>query len=156
MPDVTIQAPGLKEFARELRKAGDGLDKELGKAFQQIAKMVAEGATSKAQSLGGVAAKAASEALKTSKSSAQVAIKLATSSIPYAMGAEFGGGRRATTQQFQPWKGNGPEAGYFVYPTIRDMQPQIIEAYQAAVGKVTEKAFPNIEAGKNLIGELIH
>lgn len=47
-------------------------------------------------------------------------IRLFIDEHPYIQGAEFGGGRRPTTRQFPPWRGKGDQAGYMLYPTIRE------------------------------------
>lgn len=39
---------------------------------------------------------------------------------PAVFGAEFGGGARPTTRQFAPWRGKGEDAGYMLFPTIRE------------------------------------
>jgi hypothetical protein len=48
-------------------------------------------------------------------------------------GAEFGGRRRSTTQQFLPWRGSGSGAGYFLWPTVRAMEDQIQDRYSEAL-----------------------
>lgn len=53
-------------------------------------------------------------------------------------GAEFGGGARPTTQQFLPWLGNDSTAGYFLYPTIRDMSDEMEARYWEAVMKAID------------------
>lgn len=49
------------------------------------------------------------------------------------MGAEFGGQRRKTTQQFDPWRGNDENAGYFLWPTIRAEYDTVVERYGEAL-----------------------
>lgn len=52
-------------------------------------------------------------------------------------GAEFGGARgtqsNRRTTQFRPWLGNGDTAGYFLYPTVREMSDEMQERYGEAV-----------------------
>jgi hypothetical protein len=48
-------------------------------------------------------------------------------------GAEFGGQRRPTTQQFQPWRGSSTGAGYFLWPSIRANSADIQERYSQAL-----------------------
>lgn len=45
-------------------------------------------------------------------------------------GAEFGGQRRETTQQFKPWLGH---TGHFLYPTIRADSDEIHAEYSDAL-----------------------
>lgn len=50
-------------------------------------------------------------------------------------GAEFGGGARPTTLQFQPHRGR---TGYFLWPTVRDNNRDIHERYSDALLKALE------------------
>lgn len=56
-------------------------------------------------------------------------------------GAEFGSGRYA---QFQPWRGSGTGAGYFLWPAVRDDHEYIGDEYgdalMAAVDASARKA----------------
>lgn len=56
---------------------------------------------------------------------AQSTIKLDLRKQPAILGAEFGGQRRSTTQQFRPYRGSGPRAGYFLYPSLRAESRQL-------------------------------
>jgi hypothetical protein len=59
---------------------------------------------------------------------------------PTIFGAEFGGGARKTTRQFQPWRGSGGGAGYFVYPTIRGSASDVSEQVEDAVNDLIRSA----------------
>lgn len=48
-------------------------------------------------------------------------------------GAEFGGQRRPTTQQFRPWRGSGSGAGYFLYPAVRELADDMQDRYGDAL-----------------------
>lgn len=48
-------------------------------------------------------------------------------------GAEFGGGRRPSTTQFLPWRGNDSSAGYFLYPAVRAHSDDMAMRYWEAV-----------------------
>ena len=50
-------------------------------------------------------------------------------------GAEFGGKRRTTTQQFPSWRGSGSGAGYFLYPTARASGKRYYDMWADAVDK---------------------
>jgi hypothetical protein len=54
-----------------------------------------------------------------------------------ALGAEFGGQGRPTTQQFAPWRG---QTGYFLFPTIRRDHEQIDATYRAALDRIIRAA----------------
>jgi hypothetical protein len=55
-------------------------------------------------------------------------------------GAEFGGQRRKTTQQFRPYRGT---QGYWFYPALRAMTPKVLEEY----GKALDRAAGRWGAG---------
>lgn len=60
---------------------------------------------------------------------------------PYDFGAEYGSYRY---RQFQTWRGNGEDAGYFFWPAIREFRERGMEkAYLRAVWKEVKKAFPD-------------
>jgi hypothetical protein len=44
---------------------------------------------------------------------------------------------------FRNWRGIGPQAGYAIYPTIRENQTQIMAFYEAEVDKIVRPAFPD-------------
>lgn len=79
-----------------------------------VASGVAVEARQKASSLGSVHRHASAGIRQ-----AQNQIRLDTGQHPEILGAEFGGGRRSSTRQFPPYRGKGPSAGYFLWPTIR-------------------------------------
>jgi hypothetical protein len=109
-----IRVYGLSELNKALRDLSNGAQRELRDANVRIAKKEGERAQAAAYSLGGVAAHVA-PSVKGGGSTTWAGIKFG-SGQPAAMGAEFGGRGRPTTQQFQPWRGH---EGYFVFPTIR-------------------------------------
>jgi hypothetical protein len=64
--------------------------------------------------------------------------------------ATYAGGRRAGQtivmrgwNQFLPWRGIGENAGYAIFPTIRDNQENIRKMYEEEVGSITRRAFPD-------------
>ena len=75
--------------------------------------------------------------------------------FPAARGAEFGaqrnqarmgrpGGKVTTVtgwNQFKPWRGSDREAGYFLWPAIREQEPKIINRYS----KLFEELFDEDE-----------
>ncbi len=52
-------------------------------------------------------------------------------------------GRVVGWNQFRPWRGNGANAGYFIFPDIRAHEPEIVETYGDAIDKLTKRAFPD-------------
>ena len=64
--------------------------------------------------------------------------------------ATYAGGRRAGQMivmrgwnQFLPWRGIGENAGYAIYPTIRENQETIRQTYEDQVRDITQRAFPD-------------
>jgi len=45
--------------------------------------------------------------------------------------------------QFRPWRGNGMDAGYALYPTMRDSSEEILDLWVAGIDRLTQKAFPD-------------
>jgi hypothetical protein len=136
-PEVRVY--GLPELVRALKQVDSALPKELRKTSLDVAKMVTEKARSRGYGLGSVAAKAA-PSLRAAARGGGAGVTLGGGAYPFAPGAEFGGGRRPTTQQFKPWRGSGSGAGYFVWPTIRDNSEQIEQDWTEGVEDLFKKA----------------
>jgi hypothetical protein len=131
-----IKVIGLKEFRAEL-KAID-LDKGLAKVNYEVAQYVVTAAQSLAGGVSRLTARGA-RSFKPSRSGVAARITLGGSGAPEAAGAEFGARR---FPQFQPWRGDGDDAGYALWPTIRDRTPEVIEMHGDAIEKLMRPAFP--------------
>ncbi len=118
---------GLNKALRKLPKLASD---ELRDASLGIAGLVAGDARGKAEHLGGVARHVAPSVQARRD---RVPVISFGKGQPAAFGAEFGGRRRATTQQFQPWRGSGRGAGYFLYSAIRDDNREINDRYSEAL-----------------------
>lgn len=139
----TVRVEGLRELSKALKQLEDkNLGKELQKANKAAATTVAKDATGAAYSLGSTAAHVA-PSIKASAGRMSASVSIGGASHPAAAGAEFGGQGRPTTMQFQPWRGAGSNAGYFLYPTIRRDADKIVEEYTAALDELLGKAFPD-------------
>lgn len=136
---MQIDVAGLSELRAALRKADAELASEVKDANVEAADLVVTRARAKAASLGGVAAKSA-PSLRSARTAASAKVRLGSASAPYALGAEFGGGRSKKTRQFKPWRGSGGGAGYFLYPTIRGSRADIVELYAKALDRITRAA----------------
>lgn len=134
----TVKVDGLTELNRALRAIGPEAQKELKEASREVAGFVASDARSAAYSQGSTLAHIApsiqAKGLQTSAS-----VQLGGSAYPMAGGAEFGSIRY---KQFRPWRGNGPDAGYAVYPTIRRDANKIVDTFEDRVGRIIDKRFP--------------
>lgn len=130
-----IHVEGLTELNRSLKAMDSNLPKQLRAANKDVATEVAHGAQSAAYALGGVAAKTA-PSIKASAGVTSAGVALGGPDYPFAGGAEFGSARYP---QFKPWRGNGSDAGYFVYPTIRDKVDDIQRTYEEAVDDLIKR-----------------
>src|SRR5918995_5224587 len=128
-----IDVDGLKPLLSDLRRIDRDLPKTMRRQLLPVSQTVLHGAQSKASGLGGVHAHAARRGLRAGATQNTAWIRLLGNKEPTILGAEFGGGRRSTTRQFPPWRGANRNAGYFVYPTIRDKSDDIVRDLEAAV-----------------------
>jgi hypothetical protein len=137
-----VEIEGLKGFQKHLKSLGPEMTKELKTANFEVASEVKNDAQALADSLGGVAAKAA-QTLKASKVATGAVIKYGGPKAPYAFGAEFGSLRY---KQFPAWRGRVEgltqgNAGYFLFPTVRDDQEKISALYLSKLSELADKAF---------------
>lgn len=131
-----VQVKGLNELNRALRSLGGReLQQQLKAAGLEVAQFVAVDAASNARALGGVAAKVA-PSVKASARFTGAGVSFGGSAYPFAGGAEFGSIKH---KQFRIWRGNGSDAGYFVYPAIRENADKIAEGYLDAVTDLARK-----------------
>jgi hypothetical protein len=150
MPTKTTfySVPALNKTLRKLPKSASA---KLRDASQVIAGRIADDAAGRARSLGGLAALVA-PTIRSGRDRVPVVRMGDSSRLPLSgngwerdrsgsrqtvgdiiWGAEFGGGARSTTQQFQPWRGSGDGAGYFLWPTVRDDREFIRDEYSDAL-----------------------
>ncbi|NUO35887.1 MAG: hypothetical protein HOQ45_02405 [Nocardioidaceae bacterium] len=132
--DQGVRVQGLAELNRALRGLGKEHQRELKETNVKVSQAVAQHAQQRAYSLGGVAAHVA-PTIKGGGGTTWAGIKFG-SGHPEAAGAEFGAYR---FKQFKPWRGNGSDAGYFVYPMIRADADDITERYEAALDDLLRK-----------------
>lgn len=134
---VDIESADLKRLRADLKNLAPEARDELNHEIHDVAQDVASGAQRRAEALGGVAAKTAPSVKATTerRNALTAGVGLGGATAPWAAGAEFGGGARPTTQQFQPYRGSGEGAGYFLYPTIRDEAEHIEDRYLGALDR---------------------
>jgi hypothetical protein len=146
-----VRIVGLRELQRDLRAIETRLPAELRKVNLAVAEMVVEKAQTKAAGEGRMAAKAATVLkARAQQRSASVTLR-ATAAVPFALGAEFGAGHNSPRHrssgtykgynQFQPWLGSGADAGYFLYPTIRESSEAIAAAYETRLAELLTQVF---------------
>jgi hypothetical protein len=128
-----VRVVGLNETVAALKALENGSEVAVRLAGKAAATEVAGHASSAAYSLGGVAAHVA-PSIKASAGIKSAGVALSGDA---AMGAEFGGQGRPTTQQFKPWLGH---TGYFLYPTIRRDSDSINEKFRTALDAIIREA----------------
>lgn len=124
-----INVEGLAELSKALKDLGDDAPKKLKGTNKKAAERVAPKAQAAAFAAGGVLAHVA-PSIKASAGAQFAGVAGGGAAHPAFGGAEFGGRGKPTTQQFQPWRGNGAGAGYAVYPTIRRELPDVEDLYR--------------------------
>lgn len=132
----SVDVEGLRELQRALRELPKEHRRELTKANKEAANIVTGRAKARAFSLGGVAAHVA-PGIRASAGQTSAGVAFGGPAYPMAGGAEFGS---IKYKQFAPWRGNGPDAGYFVYPTIRDDAGEWIEPYEESIRDAIKRA----------------
>ena len=147
----TVAVEGLKELQRELKKLGEPeLVDGLKDANLEVGVLVVNAAQSGAS---GRLQKAAARSLKASRQAARAQVVGGTGRVDFFGGAEFGSGQNIPRvsesgraflgyNQFEPFRGSGNNAGYFLYPAIRSSTDEIVEVYGDAIDRLTRAAFP--------------
>jgi hypothetical protein len=103
---------GMEDLIRDLDRAPASMETAKREAQIESARMVAERATQAARAQGSIARKAAPD-IRVSDT------EVVYGGSPWSMGAEFGAIR---WKQFKPWRGNKDAAGYFLWPTVRELR----------------------------------
>lgn len=132
----TIQVEGLSELNRALNRAESAVPGALRDTNKKVAENVTGKARGNALGLGGVAAHVA-PSLRAVAGAKSAGVAGGGASYPMFGGAEFGSIRY---KQFKPWRGSGPDAGYFLYPAIRAEAPNIEVEYGKALDELIRKA----------------
>jgi hypothetical protein len=146
-----VQINGLKALQADLRALDKTLPRELRKVNLSVAQFIAERAKAVSTGLGGQHAKVA-DVIKAVAEQRSAAVKItATEAVPYALGAEFGAGHNSARQRksgtylgynaLPSWRGNSTDAGYSVYPTVRDSGEDIAAAYEQRLTELLAQVF---------------
>ncbi len=148
-----VVAHGLDDFRRELAKLDDStIVEELKDVNLSVAQLVVARSQATAAGLGRMQARAAST-LKASRQAARAQVTGGGAGAPFFNGAVFGAGQnqpRNTARgqvlgwnQFLKHKGSGEDAGYFVFPDIRDASDEIVDMYGDGMERIASRAFPD-------------
>ncbi len=145
-----IRINGLVDLQRELRKINEKLPKALGDVNKDVADYVVHRAQGRAST---PLEHRAADTLKAARQQRVALVRMGGAKNPEALGAEFGAIRNIPRNtgrgivrgwnQFREWRGNDESAGYFLFPTIRDDTPQIIDRYAELIDRLCKKAFPS-------------
>lgn len=134
-----MRVQGLVEVQRALRGLDEGAPKELRKANLDVAEWVAELTRGSYHMRESVAHEVA-ESVRAQAEQRAAAIRIGGPSAPMAGGSEFGSSQY---KQFPPWRGSSRDAGYSLFPTIRDRQREILERHERHVDDLIRKHFPS-------------
>lgn len=127
---AAVRVEGLTELRSALKRLENLEDQaELKQALWDAAGRVVDEARAKASTR---QERSMASRLKASRSQAKAAVIIGGK--PFDLGAEFGA---KAWPQFRDWLGNDMNAGYLLFPTIREQTPQIVED----LGDVVEKIF---------------
>lgn len=144
---VGVEVQGLKPVLRTLTKLGPELNREIREAAGEIAAdeavRVRQAAAASDKLSAAVGATVAPRRDRLPAIAAGGAKRLPVKGRPKAsqvvFGAEFGGRKRKTTQQFRP---HLKKTGYWMWPTIREDQERMLirwtEAANAAIRKASQ------------------
>lgn len=133
-----LRVTGLNELRSELKRVDGQLPKQLQKANKKVAEMVAEGTRSAFQAMGGSAPKVA-PTVKALAQQTRAQVRVGGGSgvgAEVAMGNLWGSTRY---KQFPPTLAGG----YALYPTLKDNDEEIAEAYLDAIDELLSRAFPD-------------
>ena len=132
---TAFEIKGLNQLLRVLNKLPKDLQNDIRDASNAIASDLGEGAKNAAAgnrqaALAATGLKVKRDRVPTIRAAGTIRPGLKAQDIFF--GAEFGGGRRPTTQQFRPHRG---QDGYWLYPTARARGKRYFEMWAEAVDK---------------------
>ena len=133
---------GLDVLVRDLRSEPERLDKELRTGLKNIAVKVRDEARERAGALTHPRpGRKVIASLTASSSGKDSRVSIGGPNVPWALGHEFGS---LVFKQFPPWRGNKQDAGYFLWPTIREArEEEIPRAVDALIDEFRQRAFPD-------------
>lgn len=129
---VGLQIDGFDEFKETVKYGPANIRKAVKKVDRTWGAKAADIVRSRALSEGSTAAHVA-DSIRSKALQSGIQIRAGGDGYPEFWGAEFGGGnfappkaksnrngRPGYTNQFREWRGKGADAGYFVYPAVRE------------------------------------
>lgn len=138
MVQPKIRVQGLRDLNRDLQFFENGVGRSvrpvlLGFARRVQSRVIALYAVLYPNSFRSIAG------IKATATQRQATIVLDGATFPALLGREFGSAR---FKQFPAWRGNGQDAGYFLFPTLREELPEMLDDLQDAIDELAAKAFP--------------
>lgn len=138
-----MDSADVARFARSLGAASPAMRIALKAANGNVAQYILAHAKARASTRGRQAAKAAAS-LRASNGASSSQVRGGSGAVPFFMGAELGASR---WKQFDTWRGTAPSdalaggVGYFLFPSIREGQHDILNDYRDSVLKPLAPAF---------------
>lgn len=130
---MSLQVEGLEETVREFRNLSREVKDDADEQVRAIAKLVAADAKAAARTPAELKASGTIKAQKNSVSLGGGGKRNRAGNM--ALGTEFGGRRRPTTQQFRPHEG---KVGYFFWPSLRDNERTIKKMWDDLLADLVE------------------
>src|SRR5690348_883428 len=116
---ATVRLTGLDELRKELKRLDGDWTSQLKDANYEIAAdiVVPEAKRRAGQTRAGGAV---INSIRAAKAARSATVSLGSNKVSWAAGWEFGS---LKYKQFPYWRGNGEDAGYFMWPAIRAKRP---------------------------------
>jgi hypothetical protein len=131
--DLKIEVGGLAQLSRALKAVDSGAPKQLRLGLNDAANLLVDRTKPKIPSLTGAARR--SLVARSTRTSARVAV--GGKKAPYFPWLDFGGrGRKAGRPAQRPFI----REGRYVYPTLREIRPQIEQLLQDSISTVIRNA----------------
>lgn len=132
MDGLKIEVDGLKPLLKALRRTETGLQKEMRPAWNRAAQLLVDEAKPLVPRRSGTAA----GTLRAASTQKEARVKAGGRKAPYYPWLDFGGrvGRKKSVKR--PFK----REGRYLYPALRRVRPQIIEAAAKEVRDIARKA----------------
>lgn len=136
---------GLRELARDARRVDKRINAATRRGNRLLANQVRDKVRDAMSAFGSTPAKAA-KGVSATVSDIRAGIKIGGSRYPFAVGAEFGAlrWRQFSNGHPGPWRGNDENAGYFLWPHVRQIEAsgEIANQHLDQLGIAFADAFP--------------
>jgi hypothetical protein len=131
-----VRVEGLDQYRRGLRRAGPEYPKRLAKVNKEAGERVARGAQSRYRNRYEQHSGRGVASIRSLAQQAGAKVRIGSARVPYMLGQEFGSNRY---RQFAPHVGR---AGRFLFPTIREEMPKLVDEYLEELDDIAREAYP--------------